>query len=49
MTENSETIGEEDDAETTGTEEMKLSISIIPDWLDYSTDKEIPLRARFVE
>ena len=41
MTENSETISEEDDAETTGTEEMKLEHQYNTGLADYSTDKEI--------
>lgn len=41
MTENSETIGEEDDVETTDTEEMKLEHQYNTGLADYSTDKEI--------
>lgn len=41
MTENSETIGEEEDVETTGTEEMKLEHQYNTGLADYSTDKEI--------
>ncbi len=41
MTENSETIGEEDDVETTDAEEMKLEHQYNTGLADYSTDKEI--------
>ena len=41
MTENSETIGEEDDVETTDAEEMKLEHQYNTGLADYSTNKEI--------